>query len=258
MKTFLTTITMATIVCVGGADAATPTPQVNGLFKVLKADGNTVVGQALVTPGGGPLAVIRVRQTDALVAANGRCAFNVKYDEVANVAMQGTVNRLYSNDKLIAQNSGIDLAANVLRTVWTQPYLQAGVNNVKVILNANGESASVGWVQVVVDGTCNAATAATPPATGPAQTYVTAPSTQWNELYNAWGYSNYATTQLRTRNFARYADVVSLNIALSGAVKAGRIERGAYQALIARWNALAGDAAFKAAMAGVVAVPGRI
>jgi hypothetical protein len=256
----------AAAITVTAAQAATLTPQVNGLFKVLKADGSTVVGQAVITPGGGPLAVINVRQADALVAANGRCAFNVKYDEVSNVAAQGTVNRLYSNDTLIAQNSAIDLQPGVLRTIWTQPYLYAGVNNVKVVVNANAATPSIGWVRIVVDGTCNGAAAPKPPAAQPKPVtpppppvvYVTAPGAQWNALYNAWGYSNYATTQLKTRNFARYAEVVSVNAALTEAVKAGKVELAAYQVLMARWNALANDAAFKAAMAGIVVTPGRI
>jgi hypothetical protein len=237
--------------------AAEPAASINALFRVVKADGNTPVGQAVVIAGFTPQSVITVNQADALVAANGRCAFNVKYDEVSSAALTGTVNRLYSNDTLVAQNSAIDLQAKVARTVWTQPYLFAGVNNVKLVFNANSPKPVVGWVRVNVVGACNALPTALPPAPAPAPAAppVLAGSADWNALYNAWGYSNYATAQLKTKNFARYAAVMELNAALSAAVRAGRIERAAYSALMARWAALANDAAFKAAMALVVPGP---
>ena len=180
MKTSLTflisLIAAAAAIAADGPPSPSAPPVVNALFRVLKADGTTVVGQAVVAPGGGALATINVKQADAIVAANGRCAFNVKYDEVASAALKGTVNRLYSNDTLIAQNSAIDLQAGVLKTIWTQPYLYAGQNNVKVILNATGVNPSTGWVRVNVDGTCGS-TVVTPPKVEPPKSPASAPPT---------------------------------------------------------------------------------
>ncbi len=251
---------------------AVTTAQVNALFRVVKTDGQTVIGQVAITPAGsGLMATINVKEADALVKANGRCAFNVKYDEVSTVAQTNTTNRLYSNDTLVAQNTKIDLQANVLRTIWTQPYLFAGQNNVKVVINADSAAPSVGWVRVNVDGLCGGQPKAPAPAPAPAPTPAPAPAPaptpapapapapaivpgggQWNALYTAWGYSNYATMQLRDKGFARYSDVVKLNADLSAAVAAKRIEKAAYDALMARWNALVNSADFKAAMAKVV------
>lgn len=225
-----------------------PSAQVNALFRVLKADGKTVIGQVAISPAGNALVTIALRQADALVAANGRCAFNVKYDEVSSRAVSGTVNRLYSNDTLVAQNTAIDLQAGVLRSIMTQPYLYAGSNNVKVVLDADSATPSVGWLRVNVDGDCKAAVAAPPKPVVPP---VVPGTSLWNALYNAWGYSNYAVTQLRGKGYARYADVVSVNAALTAAANAKTIERAAYDTLMARWNALAAEAGFKAAMAAI-------
>lgn len=255
------------------AEAQT-TAQVNALFRVVKTDGQTVIGQVAITPAGsGLMATINVKEADALVKANGRCAFNVKYDEVSTVAQTNTTNRLYSNDTLVAQNTKIDLQPNVLRTIWTQPYLFAGQNNVKVVINADSKAPSVGWVRINVDGLCGGQpkTPAPAPSPAPAPAPVPAPapapvpapapapapavvpaSGEWNALYNAWGYSNYAATQLKDKGFARYSEVVKLNAELTAAVTAKRIEKAAYDTLMARWNALANSADFKAAMAKVV------
>lgn len=275
------------------AQAGTTTPQVNALFRVVKADGQTVIGQVMISAGGSAIGTINVKEADALAKANGRCAFNVKYDEVSTVAQTNTTNKLYSNDALVAQNTKIDLQPNVLRTIWTQPYLYAGQNNVKIVINADSASPSVGWVRINVDGLCGGkpvtgapapapapspspapspaptpapAPAPTPapapapaPAPTPAPAPAPAPSTaivpgtgEWNALYTAWGYSNYATTQLKDKGFARYSEVVKLNADLTAVVNAKRIEKAAYTQLMTRWNALASSADFKAAMAKVV------
>lgn len=231
----------------------TPRAELNALFRVLKKDGSTVIGQVPISTStaSGPLPLIKVNAADALVAANGRCAFNVKYDEVSSVAATGTTNRLYSNDALIAQNSAVDLQAGVLKTVWTQPYLVAGTNNIRIVLNATSATPVTGWVRVEVAGSCNA-TPATPPVV------VIAPgSADWNRLYAAWGYSNYATKQLQGKGYARYAELSAVNAALTTAVNARRIEQPAFASLMARWDALSNDAAFKAAMAKVVPTPDR-
>jgi len=242
-------------------------PQVTGLFQVLKADGTTVIQQAVVSPGSAAIGEINVGTVDALVASKGRCAFNVRYNELSQIAATGTTNRLYDNDALVAQNTKIDLAANQLVTIRTQPYLVAGRNNVKLVVNAESATPSIGWVRVNVSGTCGAEAAPPvttkppvekPPVTPPAVVKYGPGSAEWNKLYNAWGYSNYATTQLRAKGYARYADLVTLNANLTTVVNARTVEKPGYGALMARWNSFASDAAFKAAMATVVTgTPGQ-
>jgi len=237
--------------------AGTPPAAINALVRVLKPDMATVIGQALVTPGGGALATINVTQADAIAAANGRCAFNVRYDEVAGAAVKGSVNRLYANDTLVAINSAIDLQPGVLRSITTQPYLYAGANNLKIVVNADSATPSTGWVRINVAGDCKAPVVAPKPPPAPVLPPVTPGSAQWNALYNAWGYSNYAVTQLKGKGFGRYADIVTLNAALSKAVDARSIAAADCTALMAKWNALAAEPAFVAAMTAVVPAAGR-
>ncbi len=255
MKASTLTLLLTGLGAASAAPAAEPVAQPNALFRVFKADGSTLVGQAVITAGGG-MATLNVRQADALVAANGRCAFNVKYDEVSPVALKDSTNRLYANETLVAQNTGIDLAPGVLRTIWTQPYLHAGANTVKVVLNADGAKPTVGWVRINVDGACSA----TPPAPRPtpAPPPVVPGSGEWNALYNAWGYSNYASTRLQGKGYARYAELVAVNAELKKVIDAKTVARAGYDALMARWNAIAGDPAFKSLMATAVpGTPGR-
>lgn len=246
-------------------------PQVTGLFQVLKADGTTVIRQVVVSPGSSAIGEINVATGDALVASKGKCAFNVRYSELSQIAATGTTNRLYDNDTLVVQNTKIDLAANQWVTVRTQPYLVAGRNNVKLVINAESATPSIGWVRINVSGTCGAEAAppvtppATPkppvekpPATPPAIVKYGPGSAEWNTLNTAWGYSNYATTQLRTRSYARYADLVTLNANLTTVVNARTVEKPGYEALMARWHSFTTDAAFVAAMATVVpGTPGQ-
>ncbi|MGM9481756.1 hypothetical protein ACS5PN_11290 [Roseateles sp. NT4] len=269
--------------------AADPTAQLTGLVRIVKSDGQTVVAQAapmLVSANGtasGAMPQITVSETDAFISSLGRCAFNFKYDEVSNTAVATSTNRIYSNDTLIAQNTQIALTPKVVKTIWTQPYLFAGANNVKVVVNVDGVP-STGWVRVNVTGTCGKPTTAPAPAPAPtpapapapkveppkaAPAPVTAPtpapapvayvqpgSGDWNNLNNAWGYSNYAVTQLKGKGFAKYDEVVRLNAAITAAINAKKISTGDYAALMAQWNAMLNDAGFKAAMAAIVKTPG--
>ena len=242
-------------------------PQVAGLFQVLKADGTTVVRQAVVSPGTTAIGEINVATTDALVASKGRCAFNVRYNELSQLAATGTTNRLYDNDVLVAQNTKIDLAANQLVTVRTQPYLVAGRNNLKLVINAESATPSIGWVRVNVSGTCGAEATPPvttkppvekPPVTPPAVVKYGPGSAEWNTLYNAWGYSNYATTQLRSKGYARYADLATLNASLTTVINTKTVEKPSYDALMARWNSFTTDPAFKAAIAAILpGAPGQ-
>lgn len=254
-------------------------PQVTGLFRIVKPDGNTVIQQAPIGTGSNVINVINVATTDAFLTSNGKCAFNVKYDEVSGVAATNTTNRLFSNDTLIAQNTKIDLSANVLKTIWTQPYLVPGQNNVRIVVNADSATPSVGWVRVNVSGTCGAAPATKPPTTTPTTTPKTEPpkteppkvtppvtppapkpapvpkftagSNEWTNLFNAFGYSNYGVTQLKGKNFARYSELVKLNADITVVVNAKVVDQPTYNALMSRWNSFVMDPAFQAAMKAI-------
>ena len=260
MKARFPLLLLSLVAACASAWSAEPTPTITGLFRVVKTDGSTLLGQAVIAAAGSAMGKITVSENDALVKANGRCAFNVKYDEVSNTALTGTVNRFYSNDALVAQNTAIDLQARVARTIVTQPYLVAGQNNVRVVFNAEGAKPTTGWVQVNVTGSCNASVTPPPapkvepkPAPTPAPAPAIVPgSAAWNALYNAWGYSNYGTTQLKGKGYARYADLVKVNADLTAVVNAKKVEQAAYNELMTRWNSIANDAAFKALVAKVV------
>jgi hypothetical protein len=245
-------------------------PQVTGLFRIVKPDGATVIQQSAISVGSTTINVINVATSDAFLVSNGKCAFNVKYDEVSATAATNTTNRLFSNDVLIAQNTKIDLVAGALRTIWTQPYLVPGQNNVKVVINADSATPSVGWVRINVAGTCGAATT-TPPKTTPPEVkppVVTTPpppppvvkfipgSTEWINLNNAFGYSNFGVTQLKGKPFARYSELVKLNMDVTVFINAKVIDQANYNSLMARWNSFVVDPAFKAAMSAAAAVSG--
>lgn len=252
----------------------TPGPQVGPSFRIVKADGNTVIQQGNLSTSTTSIATLTVTDKDAFLTSNGKCAFNVKYDEVSTTPVTGTTNRLYSNDGLIAQNTKIDLSPNVVKTVWTQPYLAVGTNNIRVVVNADSPTPSTAWIRVNVTGTCGAATTPTPsPAptptptpskpeptkpepskpTTPAPAVSFAPgSAEWNNLNNAWGYSNYATTQLKGKGYARYDALVKLNSSITTAINAKTVTQSDYNALITTWNTFVSDPAFKAAMAAIV------
>ncbi len=249
--------------------AADPTAQLTGLVRIVKSDGQTVVAQAapmLVAANGsasGAMPQITVSEKDAFISSLGRCAFNFKYDEISATAVATSTNRIYSNDTLIAQNTQIALTPKVVKTIWTQPYLFAGANNVKVVVNVDGVP-STGWVRINVTGTCGKPTTApapapvaAPPAPSPSPapapvSYVQPGSGDWNNLNTAWGYSNYAVTQLKGKGFAKYDALVKLNASITAAINAKKISTGDYATLMAAWNAMLADPAFKAAMAAIV------
>jgi hypothetical protein len=148
----------ALLLAASAAQAAEPVPgtEINALLRVMKKDGSTLVAQAPVSRNLSAIPVIRLSAANALVAANGRCAFNLKIDQVSGHALSGSVDRLYSNDTLVAQPGGISAEAGKLTTVWTQPYFYAGSNNLRVVLDADGAAPVTGWVRVEVAGDCNA------------------------------------------------------------------------------------------------------
>jgi hypothetical protein len=81
-------------------------------------------------------------------------------------------------------------------------------------------------------------------------------SAEWNNLNAIWGYSNYATTQLRTANYPRYADLTRLNAAVTTIVNAKVVSQEAYNGIAATWNSFVSDPTFKALMAAVVPAGG--
>jgi len=249
--------------------AATTGPQVTGMLRIVKLDGTTVIAQTPIGSGSSVINVINVATSDAFLTNGGKCAFNVKYDEVSGLAATNTTNRLFSNDTLIAQNTKIDLVPNALKTIWTQPYLTPGQNNVKIVVNADSATPSVGWVRVNVSGACGAPTTATttppPPKAEPPKTTLPAPAlapapvpkfspgtTEWNNLTNAFGYSNYGVKGLKGKNYARYSELVKLNADVTAAFNAKVVDQPSYNALMSRWNSFVMDPVFQAAMKSIV------
>ncbi|MES2148545.1 MAG: hypothetical protein V4508_02015 [Pseudomonadota bacterium] len=245
-------------------------PQLGDSFRIVKPDGSTVIQQGTLGSSVLTGTPITISDKDAFLVSGGKCAFNVKYDEVSSLAATGTTNRLYSNDALIAQNTKIDLLPNVLKTIWTQPYLFPGVNNVRVVVNADSAAPSTKWIRITVSGTCGAVAAPvvtspviTPvPVVKPVAPVIVPPkpvvisyapgSAEWNNLNNMFGYSNYAKTQLANANYARYAELVKLNAAVTAAINAKTVEQGAYNSLVTSWNTFVTEERFKALMAAVV------
>lgn len=248
-KTALTLLPLLLAASAAMATEPLPGTEINALLRVMKKDGSTLIAQAPVSRALSATPVIRLSAADALVAANGRCAFNVKLDEVSGHALSGSVDRLYSNDTLVAQAGGLQVAAGTVTTVWTQPYLFAGTNHLRVVLDANGAAPVTGWLQVEVAGDCRAA---------PAVVWIQPGSGDWNALANAWGYSNYGSKQLKGKGYAFYGELVSINAALGAAVSAGRIEQAAWRSLGERWRTLLAKPEFQAAMKAIVPGTGGI
>jgi hypothetical protein len=260
------------------APASPVGPQLGATFRIVKADGATLIDQGQLSNPGVAMATINVSEKDAFAAANGKCAFNVKYDEASSVAANATTNRLYSNDGLIAVNSAISLVPGVLKTIWTQPYLVAGMNNVRVVVNADGALPSTKWVRVNVAGSCGAkapvvatpAPVVTPvvPVAVKAPAPVVAPtpapvvkfapgSPEWNNLNTVWGYSNYGTTQLKGKGYGRYDEFARLNAAVTAIIGAKIVDQPGYNSIMTTWNTFVTEPAFKTAMAAIVVTPGQ-
>jgi hypothetical protein len=258
--------------------APAATLQFSNTLRIVKPDGATILQQAAIVPQGGAMNALTVSAADAFLTSGGKCAFNLRYDEVASAALTATTNRLYSNDTLVAQNTKIDLAAGTPRSLWTQAYLTAGQNNLKLVLNADSTAPVVGWVRINVNGKCDGSATSAPPSTAkppaPPASSASSPTTggdkpttpapvpsfkpgsaEWNNLNTAWGYSNYGTTQLKGKGYARYDDLVKLNQDLTTVINAKVVDQTSYNALMARWNSFVTEAAFKAAMAAITPAP---
>src|SRR5262249_29210962 len=73
-------------------------PQVTGSLRIVKSDGATVIAEAPIAPAGTPMKTLKLSASDAFLSLAGKCAFNVKYDEISATAASNTTNRIYSND----------------------------------------------------------------------------------------------------------------------------------------------------------------
>jgi hypothetical protein len=243
-------------------------PQAATLFRVAKQDGATIIAQGNMGATAASADLLTVSENDALSKGHGMCAFNVKYDEVSATAASGTTNRLFSNDnRPIAINSMISLTPGVIKTIWTQPYLTTGLNNVRVVINADSGAPSTKWIRINVLGACGgtpAPTVATTTTTTAHPTTTTTTTTttvvkrfgpgtaEWNNLNIVYGYSNYATTQLKGKGYSRYDELVKLNTAVTGIINAKSIDQNAYNSVMTGWNTFITDPVFKSMMAAVV------
>jgi hypothetical protein len=109
--------------------------------------------------------------------SNGQCAFNVEYyeKETNGIATAPFKNRLYSDGNERAINGPSALAASELRSIVTQPYLDAGGHGLKVVLDADGnvsetnEGDNSQSIRYFLEGRCDGkkATRAPVPATAP-------------------------------------------------------------------------------------------
>lgn len=103
-------------------------------------------------------------EKDALVRANGRCAFNVNYDMQNNgdSATAAFKNVLQWRDAVVAINSGLVLAAGQSRQISTQPYLAPGTSILSLRLDADNALAESNELNntvamtVTLNGTCQA------------------------------------------------------------------------------------------------------
>jgi hypothetical protein len=246
-----------------------------GTFRIVKPDGSTIIKQGNLSAPGSAIDVINVSESDAFISKTpqGKCAFNVQYDEASTAAATNTTNRLYSNDSVVAINSLISLTPGVKKTIWTQPYLYAGMNNIRVVVNADGAAPSTKWIRVNVAGTCGgtapvATAPVTPVTTAPVTTTPVVPvkpapapvvvkfqpgSAEWNNLNIVWGYSNYGTTQLKGKGYPRYDELSRLNATVTTIVNAKVVDQTTYNSLMTTWNTFVTEPAFKSAMALVVA-----
>jgi hypothetical protein len=103
--------------------------------------------------------------------SNGQCAFNVEYWEMETngVATPGFRNKLYSDGNERAINGPFALAAGEVKSLVTQPYLDAGGHGFKVVLDADGnvnetnEGDNAQSIRYFLEGRCDARKATTAP-----------------------------------------------------------------------------------------------
>jgi hypothetical protein len=131
------------------------------------------------------------------------------------------------------------------------------VNNIRVVITADSTTPSTGWIRVNVAGTCGKTVAGsgttTPPPPAPPVVSYKPGSAEWNNFNVAWGYSNYAVTQLKGKGYARYNELANLNSLITSAVNARSVNQSTYNSLMASWNSFVNEPAFRTALSAVVA-----
>ena len=143
----------------GAAPAPTPAP-------VAKPD--LAAGKS-VTIGGKTAAwgsTISLKTADTFLQSNGKCAVNIAY-EIANTgnanAGPSFINRIYDNNVLISQQSGLSVDASKTKIVNTQAYIVPGMNQLRFVIDAenaiaeSNETNNVAEVKVTLDSSCGAA-----------------------------------------------------------------------------------------------------
>ncbi len=108
--------------------------------------------------------------------ANGQCAFNVEYyeKETNGVATPPFKNKIFSDGNERAINGPFPLAANELKSIVTQPYLDSGGHGLKVVLDSEAnvsetnEGDNAGSIRYVLEGRCESLPSR-PPAQQPGQ-----------------------------------------------------------------------------------------
>jgi hypothetical protein len=145
-----------------GACGATPAPAPAPVTKPdLVAGKGIVVGGKSAAWGG----TIALKTADTFLQSNGKCAVNIFYD-VANTgnanASTAFVNRLYSGNTLISQQSGLSVDAGKTKTINTQAYIVPGMNQLRLVIDADNaiaesnEANNVAEVKVALDSSCGA------------------------------------------------------------------------------------------------------
>lgn len=261
LKTSLTSIALVALTTAFSATpvgaAPTPPAHVAAILRLVKPDGVNVMGQTLIATEGTAMRAITLSNVDAFAMVNGRCAFKAKFDEISTTRLTNVTNRIYSNGTLVAQRSQINLAPGAQHTIWSIVSLFPGANNVKVVLNADSPDIVVGWLRVnVTGGMCGAP----PPPPLPFATIY--PGSQaWNQLLTAMADSRAAYTQLAVQfPPTRYGEAAAaLNAEMTRVVNTEqRIEKAAFDSLMARWSALTNDPGFKEGMLPGLILPGTL
>lgn len=113
--------------------------------------------------------VANLKAADAInphpTPSNGRCAFNVEYyeKEANGVATGNFKNKLYSDADERAINGPFSLAASEVKSLTTQPYLDAGAHGLKVVLDAENtvsetnEGDNSNSIRYTLEGKCTSA-----------------------------------------------------------------------------------------------------
>jgi hypothetical protein len=139
-----------------------PAPKADLLSQKGAALGGAIGGKGSHTVAWG--GTVTLHAADAILASNGKCAFNIMYD-LANAGAApagGFANQLLAGTSIVSQQTIASLAKGKSMLVMTQAYLVPGVNNVRLLVDANhkvdesNETNNETKLTVIVDATCTA------------------------------------------------------------------------------------------------------